>query len=243
MRMKAKLLLAASVFFMLLLVVSCGEPTIFSTNVTIFRLLTESSPPSVSAECTFENSSILNDITSGKGPSLVLGYIITDSPDAPSFEQEFNTQYVRKIYNGASLFNREILSLTKDTYSYSLHQFSDQNQTQFRSPYYVATATDKLDPNFTFTLTLQADQSIEVTIPSGSYTLHTIGNLMRYNGKNFNVNAAAILADPLQYPDCTITSSPPSLHCHVYAAMNVSDGRFSNIFWSSLKYIGSLTLE
>ena len=178
-------------------------------------------------------------ITTGAGPSLMLGYTVTDSSYASfdsRFRSEFNTKYRKNGYFGQAVSSSEILSVTTDDKLYKLYQLANSSGKVLRSPNYVATATNNMSPDCSYAIELQADNSLELTIPS--YDVH-YDDLRRFNGAVFTkigLNSSA-------FPDYVISDTPGTFYIHFFVAMNVSEGEFSNIFWSPLYYLGSIELE
>jgi len=248
MKMNKKLLRIASVFFVLLALIGCGIATIFYYEVSYAKGENQADDE-VKGKFEFINDDSSTDdalymITPGKGPSLLLGYIVTDSQSSPScssqFISTFNTKFRKNGYSGLAVSSLEILSVSYDNTQYALYKLSDSEGTVFKSPLYVASANDRLDPTCEFTLTLQDDFSLKLAIPN--YTLSNT-NLCRYNGNKFSNEISKILNNSKNYPDYSVQPDSTSLYVHLYGAMNVSEGEFSNIFWSPLYYLGSIELE
>lgn len=239
MKMNQKLLLTASVFFVLLVLVGCGIATIFYNDVS-YSEISPVPETEVQGSFIFTNDDSLKMITPGTGPSLLLGYTVTDSSNTPhevNYEKEFDTRYRKNGYFGQAISSSEILSITNNDKQYRLYQLSDSTHEVFRSPGYVATAQNNLTPNCTYKVELQADNTLELTISTNPYILHNIGNLRRFNGYVFTKT------DYSSFPDYTISDSPGStFYIHLFGAMNVSEGVFSNIFWSPLSYLGYIAL-
>lgn len=238
MKMNKKLLRIASVFFVLLALIGCGIMTVFSNEVSHAK---ESGVKNTEAKGTFTfvADDTLKMITNGAGPSLMLGYTVTDSSH-PSFDSrfrsEFNTKYRKNVSFGQAVSSSEILSVTIDDKLYKLYQLSDSSRRVFRSPTYVATAKNNLIPECSYTIELQTNNTLKLAIPS--YDVH-YNDLRRFNGAVFATNGI----NSSDFPDYVISDTPGTFYIHLFGAMNVSKGAFSNIFWSPLYHLGSIELE
>ncbi|NCC13623.1 MAG: hypothetical protein EOM32_09670 [Spirochaetia bacterium] len=249
MKMNKTLLLKASAFFLLLitLLLSCGIPTYFYVGTT-FNRGGGLSEDTVSGTFTFPDTyGNLSWIDPGTGPSLMLSYIVTTSHDEPSFESLFSSTYKRTSNNGIPVSEDELLSYNSGDYLYRLHRFSDINDNQFNSPTYMAYASNPTSADFKVTLTKDSDNYMVLSItdanesspPTYPYTYSGSQRLARFEGSAFLDSQPTNTSD---YPDYTLLSEPDGLFCHVYAAVNVSQGDFSNNFWTDLKYLGRITL-
>jgi len=236
MKMNKKLLRIASVFFVLLALIGCGIMTVFSNEVSHKK---ESGVKNTEAKGTFTfvADDSLKMITNGAGPSLMLGYTVTDNNDYSLFSSkyvtEFNNKYRKNGYFGQAVSNSEILSVTTDDKKYALYQLSDSSGRVFRSPTYVATAKNNLIPECSYTIELQTNNTLKLAIPS--YDVH-YNDLRRFTGAVFTKIGANSASDYI------ISDTPGTYHIHLFGAMNVSEGAFSNIFWSPLYYLGSIEL-
>jgi hypothetical protein len=248
MKMNKKLLLTASVFFVLVALIGCGVATIFFYKVSHTE---EKNQPNTVVKGKFEfvNEDLLtNDplkmITMGTGPSLLIGYTVTDTVDRNPFNNkfitEFNSRYRKDGHFGRAVSSSEILSVTNEDTQYSLYQLSDSGGEVFRSPLYVASAKNPLQPDCEYTLTLQDDNTLKLEVIE--YNSWNSDNLCRYNGQIFETTISSILTNATKYPDYSLPTSSSTLYIHLYGAMNVSEGDFSNIFWSPLSYLGTIQL-
>jgi len=245
MKMNKTLLLRASAFFLLLitLLLSCGIPTYFYVGTRFNRgggLPEETVSGTFKFPDTYGN---LSWIDPGTGPSLMLAYIVTTSQEEPTFSQSFGTTYKRTSNNGIPVSEDELLSYNNGDYLYRLHRFSDINDNQFNSPTYMAYASNPTSADFKVTLTKDSDNFINLSItdangsspPTYPYVLTGASKLARFNGEAF-------LTDLSSQPDYTISNTALAMYCHVFAAVNVSQGSFSNNFWTDLEYLGRITL-
>jgi hypothetical protein len=230
----------ASVFFIvLILLVSCGIATIFMFgNGTIFDDI-ESNGDKVGLTLTVDNAlGNLSDIDSGTGPSLMLFYTVTDSPDAPNFRTAFSTSYKRR-YDGVQITSDEVLTVNDIT----LYRFSNILQTTFQSPTYIATANSPTSPDFVCTLTKTDGSgstiSMDLVFDTGSYTIHDSPKLYRYNGQAFETDIKEV---DESFEDYHIDDQSSDMFLHIYGAVNVSKGSFNNIYWTDLVHLGYITL-
>jgi hypothetical protein len=235
MKMNKKLLLTASVFFVLLVVLGCGLMTVFYIDPTISRLSKENTF-SISISDPHNN---LSWIDNGEGPSLFLGYIVTDNQDIDyySLTNEFSKQYIKKPFGNhikSSYATGPILDI--ESKSLKLFAFSG---TTLAIPDYHATAikTDKTSETFTITPVNDGSGSIDfrITLDKGHYSLNQ-SSLVRYNGQPFTQDGTGNL-DYILPPE--IGSSK---YCHFFAALNAGKGTFNNIYWSDMKYLGYIEL-
>ena len=247
MKMYRKLLRMVSVFFVVLsLFSSCGIATIFNIDATVHK-------GDKNGDTVFGNLTIsdphgnLSLVTQGTGPSLMLGYIVTNAASPPNVTSSFDSTYRRNIYNGVRLQNQEIISITNAEQTYRLHLFSDSSRTEFRTPYYLATADNPISAESTVRLTrilTDTDPNryeLQLSFDAGVYTPHVLGNLRRYDGTLFTTNQSVIVQSE-SYPDYTITQEGDALFLHVFAAFTVDEGLFSNIYWTRMTHLGYIEL-
>jgi hypothetical protein len=246
----------ASVFFIvLILLVSCGIATRFYIDSRIEKL------NSSIKDTVLGKYSVISDplnnlswIDVGSGPSLMLFYLITDDPNPPSgIISTFNSTYQRN-YAGMSISSDEILTVN----DYTLYRFSDDQGTDFKSPYYIASAVDPLDPDFTCTITKNISNGtladMNLTFDTGAYTIHNqsfsygpppTAALRRFgNYGQFETDIFKVRGTPGNYPEYQeISSTASSMFIHIYAAVNISPkGSFNNIYWTDLVNLGCITL-
>jgi hypothetical protein len=247
MKMNRKLLPMVSVFFCILILVSCGIATIFYVSYSF----TAGSDTGGSVSGTFYVSSDeyenLDYITDGTGPSLMLFYVLSDEStiSQSAIISKFSTTYKTTPYG-------KIVSTTSDpivlsTDDYDLYAFSDTASTSFSAPEYIYTCNDPDENSLEFTLTTEGDSSSLYDIAptqdsSENYTIQATGNLRRYNGDYF-LSDTGEMDDEADY-STSVDSSEAKVngeyYCHVFGAFCVSEGEFNNIFWTSLVYLGYL---
>ena len=249
MKMKKTLLLKASAFFLLItLLFSCGIPTYFY----VIPKFSQGTGDSSNISGTFTFSDPYNNfswIETGTGPSVMLAYIVTSSPSIPSFRSQFSSSYKNKRANNNGVAVEEDALLTYDNggYVYKLHRFSDENFTVFDKPQYTAYDNNHNALTVKIILSKNADNFLNLTITDGNdslpaypYTYSGSQSLARFDGSAFLDSYPNNTGD---YPDYTILSEPDGLFCHVYAAVNVSQGDFTNNFWTDLQYMGYIELN
>jgi hypothetical protein len=245
MKMIQKLLHKASVFFLatLLLLTGCGIATYFYviSAVTAGSDSIDSVSGSYAVSNYAENLSL---ITVGGGPGLLLCYTVTDSANTPSsISTAFSSQYIRNN-NGIAVTNDLVLESTSN----HVYQFSDSTGTKFRAPGYVLLADNPTSVDISFKLQRAADSSdsslriLNLSVTNGSYSMNGTGELRRYNGTSFPLQASTIIANPDSYPDYQVSETSKTLYLHVFAAMSITEGSFSNIYWTQLVHLGYIEL-
>ncbi len=245
MKMHTRLLRMVSVFFCIItLFSSCGIATIFYLeDAKITKVDSDKTKVSGSIQVT-DNKGELDKISPGKGPSLMLSYIITNSLNPPAFSSPFLTNYRKQISNGVPVRSQELLSVTSSSQVYRLHILSDESKASFRAPEYHALANNKTIVNETFHITrieeANSEYSLQLSFDSNLYTYKGIGNLRRFNGDPFSIDQSKIIQREDEYPDYTITQPGDKLYLHIFAAFSVTS---SNIFWTELTHIGNIELE
>ncbi|MFA5446950.1 MAG: hypothetical protein WC233_01580 [Sphaerochaeta sp.] len=239
MKMKHKLLLLASVFFMSFFT-GCGIPTIFYVTTSITNI-TPVPDDTIQFSIAFQDPhNNLDMITPGTGPSLFLGYIVTDQPSLSSTStliSEFNKKYRRSpngIHIDSSLQSEPILETSND-----LKLFAFSGLSLDISNYHATALQPSLADN-TFNITLSSPEvdlyEFKLTNAIGArYTINTTV-LTRFNDTRFDLGFDA--KDYLISPE-----NPAPRYCHIFAAINVREGLFDNIYWSELRSLGSIELK
>ncbi|MGE4453209.1 MAG: hypothetical protein AB7D92_01630 [Sphaerochaeta sp.] len=258
MKRRISILSTASVFFLvLILLISCGIATRFYIESSI-RRTTSTTDDAISAtySVTSDRLNSLGWIDTGTGPSLMLFYLISGSEIPPSgIISKFDTLYQRNNV-GAAISSDEVLSLTSASTDYTLYRFSDDFQSTFQSPGYIATANNPLSPNFSITvIKTPIDDShvaMNLQFDTGAYTIHnpsptfspsTVASLRRFNGVPFQTNVSTVIGSQASYPEYSAVGPTTGIHLHIYGAVNVSQGDFNNIYWTDLAYLGNITLS
>ncbi|WP_319755826.1 hypothetical protein [uncultured Sphaerochaeta sp.] len=241
MKRRIPILSTASVFFIVLtLLSSCGIATIFTFGTgTVFTAGSFTGDKVALILDVDDSLGTLSLIDPGSGPSLMLFYTITDSPDNPqNFKTAFNTTYKRD-FNGVQITSDAVLTVNEIT----LYRFSDTLGTTFQGPEYIATADVPTSPDFNCTLTQTAVSgstvSMDLVFDVGSYTIHNSPKLYRYNGKPFETDIKEV---DESFEDYHIDDQSPGMFLHIYGAVNVSKGSFNNIYWTDLVNLGYITL-
>ncbi|MBG0766210.1 MAG: hypothetical protein H0S77_01235 [Spirochaetaceae bacterium] len=258
MKRRTTILSTASVFFIaLILFSSCGIATRFYIDSKIAPPTADSGiiiPPDSVMGIYKVNADPLNNldwIEVGTGPSLMLFYLITDKQNPPSsIISTFNSKY-QQNYAGMAISSDEVLTVTDDNINYTLFRFSDDQGTEFKSPYYIASAVDHNNPDFSCTLTKkeisESDEYVYMNLvfdpTTSSYTIHQSSKLYRYNAQPFETKLNTITTDnnPDLFKDYHLGDEPSDMYLHIYAAVNVS-GSFNNIYWTDLAYLGHIPL-
>jgi hypothetical protein len=248
MKRRIPILSTASVFFIvLILLVSCGIGIPFNISSSITNKSDDItlSPDQVLAKYTIPTDSITIDnlelIKKGSGPSLMLFYTVTDSQERINFENAFSLTY-KKSFNGININSDEVLTVN----DYTLYRFSDSQNSRFQAPYYIATADTPTSPEFSCTLTKTTSVDdvsmvdMNLSFVSGSYTINNSSILRRYTGDSFETTTANI-RNP-SFPDYHIGDEHSLMYIHIYAAVNISEGNFYNIYWTDLVHLGYITL-
>ncbi|MEA5028949.1 MAG: hypothetical protein VB056_08700 [Sphaerochaeta associata] len=249
MKMRNHILRMVSVFFLVLMLVGCGIATYINITSSVFAIDKNDTLTSITAKYSVSNySEQLSMISTGGGPALMLGYIVTNRTEVPSFNSYFKSTYQRNNI-GLPVSTQEIVTYSSDSLDYSLYQFSDSAETEFRAPGYYALADSPTNPDLQFKLEIGLDpirptnKVINFTNLVGSYSLQGLPELRRFNGESFNTTISSILSDLENYPDYAIVGSEGSLYLHIFAASSITRGNFSNIYWTNLAHLGYLQLN
>ena len=239
MKMNKKLLLTASVFFVLLAVIGCGIPRIFFVDTNIKYKDDEKIYITVSE---YGGNANLSLITKDTGPSLFLGYIVNgNSAWGKENEASLNSAFRKKYQNTpfgtqisiSNLSGQVVTTSNEDVTLYAL------SGSAIKAPYYHATADSPLSPSTSFEITPGYDSSgnivLNLVFPPSTYTVHSTP-LTRFNGNAFTIKKGD------NHPDYTTTDTNQELFCHIFAAINVGQGKFTNIYWSDLYYVKTVPL-
>lgn len=252
MRMRIHILRLVSVFFLVLVLAGCGIAVIFYITSSIVpgddTITTLSGTYSVTND-EFNNLALIEEDT---GPSLWLGYVVSDSYtiSTTSIINLFNSTYGKKPYGRTidpfSESDPAVLTLSDN--SYALFQFSDTNRSNdYAAPLYHATAVDRTSPEDTFTITKSDIDSTHIqftlAFANSKFDSHIDGGILRrYDGTQFRNDVP--YSEKGAFPDYFYSPNPSNeLYCHIFAAMNVTEGAFSNIYWTNLAYLGVIQLD
>jgi len=254
MKMRIHILRLVSVFFIVMVLVGCGIAVIFYIDSYIDTNENDT-PTTLSGTYrvtndSFNNLALIEDDT---GPSLWLGYVVSDSSTlsaSGSIISKFNETYVRRP-NGRTIdpfSESDPAVLTLSDNSYALFQFSDTNRlNDYAAPLYHATAVDHTSPEDTFTITKSDVDATHVqftlAFDNAKFVSHIDdGILRRYDGTQFRNDVP--YSEKGSFPDYFYSKNPSNeLYCHIFAAITVTEGSFSNIYWTNLAYLGVLQLD
>lgn len=239
----------ASVFLSLLVSFfafsSCGIPVLFSAETSIKATENDTITATITIDDELGNLALIN---SGTGPSLFLAYIVTHTGEELEIRSKiisaFRTTYQGTMNNGRQVptHSEEPILISKDDADdpYRLYILSKRTISR---PTFHATSKIPINPNTTVQIASVPGSESNTTILSLTWTAgdeYTINTpyLVRYNGSEFSNDGGE------EFPDYLLPepSSFPNRYCHIFAAINVSDGKFTNIYWSDLTYLGAVKL-
>lgn len=262
MKLKLTLLLLASVFF-----VGCGMPTIFnlSSGEYSYQTIANPSTDSISGSLTItttdaSNKAILIDAQTS-GPSLMFLYTISGSDLSLDYSMNairgtlidgFSSKVKKEPFGVNNPVYHELIYKTlPDDTKVSLYEFKGTSNQKFGFPNQIVTGkapavVPKLD-----SFTLQAKKTVsdatryylelkvDTATPGGSFTPTPV-DLYGFEGLPFLTKPEDISGNTTgEYaylPDGT-----SEIYLNIFSAFSVS-GDFTNIFWSSLHYIGQIRL-
>ena len=253
MKKRNLLILMISAFFVL---TGCGIPNIFTIGSSISVPSGNITNNSITAQyrVTQSHPEELTKINPAHGPKIFLGYVITGEKDTFSgvsastiqaaFEKKAGTMPTKgRHFNSLAYREGEgILTLKVNDLDYVVYPFSDRNGTEFTSfrNYHIAykglnhiSSANMLATDFM--LTFSKDFSLNLINDHGNYTAQFTGNLYRFKGTSFetiNTNQADVKATDLH-----------EAWIHIFAAVNISEGYFTNIYWSPISYLGSIKIK
>lgn len=237
-------------FFLLLLLSSCGIAVLFHATTTIVLEQTDD-PTAVSATITISDpEGNLGLVEKGKSPSLLLSYMVTDQPleandsRISAIRSAFKKEFQRTSFIGVQVpITKQTPILEKEDEDEPYRLYALSAATMKGPPHYHATADAPNNPNATITLSsakiagTEDSNVISLQLTSGGYTIHQ-SELYRYNGEPFTAGGVGE-----GYPDYLLFDPPwENRYIHVFVSLNVSDGDFTNIYWSDLAFIGSIEL-
>jgi hypothetical protein len=142
----------------------------------------------------------------------------------------FNAEFMKGYYGKhISSNSTEILSIDDEEQELTLYLFSDSTNKPFSAPYYHASAKDQSKIRTVFTIELIEDPidsgNFNFKVSSNDYDfLIDVNNLIQFNGTPFEYDANT------------------STRIYLYCALNCSEGKFNNIYWSKLKYLTTIDL-
>lgn len=244
-----------SVFFLVLMLAGCGMAVIF--HIDSYILASDDTSTSLSGSYIVRNDEFnnLSLIKNGTGPSLWIGYMVSDSYTISSsniinlFDSTYGKKPNGRTIDKISLSNPAVVSASDG--AYALFPFSNTNSSNDNAaPLYHATAFDPINPEDTFVITKSSidTQNIEflLSFTGSKFGSHVDGGILRrFDGSRFrnNVTYSESLSNS-NLIDYKISATPSGhLYCHIFAAMIVTEGSFSNIYWTDLAYLGHLQLD
>ncbi|NLK13566.1 MAG: hypothetical protein GX313_02250 [Spirochaetales bacterium] len=249
MKKRLTLVLIVSAFFIF---IGCGIPTIFTIDSSI-RVLSKTDAK-ITAKYVVDQSTLddLGKIDPMNGPKIFLGYAITGSSttfegySASRLQTAFEAKagkapYGRHIRANAYEADEGIFSI-KDAHDenllYVIYPFSDTSGGVYTSPNYHVMYTDptaiSLDDHIETDFAVEYDKAngtFSVTPANPSYKHQTNNKLARIQQKPFS---------SIQPEDEDVVAG--GLYVHLFAAINISQGDFNNIYWTNLKYLGSMEI-
>lgn len=257
MKKRLTLVLIVSAFFVL---IGCGIPTIFTIQSSI-RVKTKEETK-ITANYVVDQSTLddLGKIDPMNGPKIFLGYAITnlsttfDGFSSSQLQTAFEVKagkapYGRHIRSGAYNAGEGIFSI-KDAHDenllYVIFPFSDTSGGVYTSPNYHVMYSDPANTPITLKAQIETDFTLEYKngffsitttkddLPNALYVNKTNNKLVRVQNKLFS-------SIGLEDGDVS-TYDPSNLYVHLFAAVNISQGDFNNIYWTNLKYLGNIKI-
>ncbi|NLZ76787.1 MAG: hypothetical protein GX911_02330 [Spirochaetales bacterium] len=242
--------LIVSAFFVLL---GCGIPTIFTIQSSIKVHLKEETKTTARYTVSQGASEELGRIDPEHGPKILLGYAITAS-DATfdgfsssrlrtAFEEKAGkAPYGRHIRSGA--YADGIFSV-KDAYDneYVVYPFSDTSGGTFTSPNYHVMYSDPTKALITLKARIETDVVLEYIKDEGIFTVTTTNPLYKNRTNDELTRIQQKRFSSIQSEDADVASYDPSdMYVHLFAAINISQGDFTNIYWTDIAYLGSIRI-
>ena len=253
MKKRNLLILMISAFFVL---TGCGIPNIFTIGSSISVPSGNITNNSITAQyrVTQSHPEELTKINPAHGPKIFLGYVITGEESTfdgfssttlqTAFEKKAGkTPNGRHITKQAYYLEKGIFTVDKDDVSYKIYPFSDSKQSKYTSPdYHIAyqdsapiADANKLNTDFTLTFN-QTSKDIELTLTNSTYKNQLEdGNLRRFEDQDFE--------SPNNVDSDVVGEGTGNWYVHIFAAVNISQGYFTNIYWSPISYLGSIKIK
>ncbi len=253
MKKRLTLVLIVSAFFVL---IGCGIPTIFTIQSSI-RVKTKEETK-ITANYVVDQSTLddLGKIDPMNGPKIFLGYAITnlsttfDGFSSSQLQTAFEVRagkapYGRHIRSGA--YNAgEGIFLIKSTLDEHLHYvvypFSDTSGSTFTSPSYHVMYSDPA--KITLKAQIETDFVVEYKKTDGIFTVTPKNPSYKNQTNNQLARIQKKLFSSIQPEDDDVNAYDPSaMYVHLFAAINISQGDFNNIYWTNLKYLGNIKIS
>ena len=249
MKKRLTLVLIVSAFFVL---IGCGIPTIFTIQSSI-RVKTKEETK-ITANYVVDQSTLddLGKIDPMNGPKIFLGYAITnlsttfDGFSSSQLQTAFEVKagkapYGRHIRSGA--YADGIFSVKVSDTEYVIYPFSDTSGGTFTSPNYHVMYSDPNKALITLKAQIETDVELDYIKDEGIFTVTTTNPLYKNRTNDELSRIQQKRFSSIQSEDADVASYDSSnLYVHLFAAVNISQGDFNNIYWTNLKYLGNIKI-
>lgn len=242
-------------FVLLMILASCGMPTLFYLNSTDYQVRGENLTPS-SINGTLKITSYQHETTqtllqsSTQGPTLKLFYTITDNDLTVDNHNSqiinlFRSKIKKEPYGTTGIAVQDVVRITDSGKDLALYEFTSSGATPFSL---TAVLGDFSRPQLDMSFTLTTNQLSEGNLYTINFTVDslepslattvtaTTAELTGYEGKPFNL-VQVDRSNDYSY----LSTGTDTLTIHVYAAFVIA-GDFTNIFYSDLVNLGKFDL-
>jgi len=260
MKMKLTFLLLASVFF-----VSCGMPTIFnlSTSEYSYQSIANASSDSISGsfEITTADPDTIATIEDSEtnGPSLMFFYTISGSDLSLNYSinaikgalvTAFSSKVKKEPFGVNDPIYNELVFTTIDGITVALYEFRGINNQKFGFPNQILTGNSSTTVPKLNSFTLQAKPTtadpsryyiqlkVDTDTPLGSFTPTPV-DLYDFEGAPFLTDSDDFPVGQSEYS--YLPDAASEIYLNIFSAFSIT-GDFTNIFWSTLNYIGQIKL-
>ena len=173
------------------------------------------------------------------GPKIFLGYAITDSAATFAGFSSSQLQTAFEVKAGKAPYGRHIRSgayadgifSVKDAYDneYVVYPFSDTSGGTFTSPSYHVMYSDPA--NITLKARIETDFVVEYKKTDGIFTVTPANPSYKNQTNNQLARIQKKLFSSIQPEDDDVNAYDPSaMYVHLFAAINISQGDFNNIY-------------
>ncbi|TAH57055.1 MAG: hypothetical protein EWM48_06510 [Sphaerochaeta sp.] len=249
MKKRLTLVLIVSAFFVL---IGCGIPTIFTIQSSIRVKTKEETKITANYVVDQSTGENLGMIDPKNGPKIFLGYAITDSAATFAGFSSSQLQTAFEVKAGKAPYGRHIRSgayadgifSVKDAYDneYVVYPFSDTSGGTFTSPSYHVMYSDPA--NITLKARIETDFVVEYKKTDGIFTVTPANPSYKNQTNNQLARIQKKLFSSIQPEDDDVNAYDPSaMYVHLFAAINISQGDFNNIYWTNLKYLGNIKIS
>jgi hypothetical protein len=249
MKKRLTLVLIVSAFFVL---IGCGIPTIFTIQSSIRVKTKEETKITANYVVDQSTGENLGMIDPKNGPKIFLGYAITDSAATFAGSSSSQLQTAFEVKAGKAPYGRHIRSgayadgifSVKDAYDneYVVYPFSDTSGGTFTSPSYHVMYSDPA--NITLKARIETDFVVEYKKTDGIFTVTPANPSYKNQTNNQLARIQKKLFSSIQPEDDDVNAYDPSaMYVHLFAAINISQGDFNNIYWTNLKYLGNIKIS